>query len=82
MLHLGIYTLANKPFYIIGLIIYAGHHFGGLLDSAAANMIVEQKIDSALAGPEGIYKLFSLLFPSPSSSLSLSLNLVLSSSAI
>ena len=31
----------------------SGHHFGGLLDTAAANTIVEKKIDSVLAGPEG-----------------------------
>jgi hypothetical protein len=34
--------------------LHLGPHFGGLLDSPAANTIVEQKIDSALAGPEGL----------------------------
>lgn len=42
---------------------FTGQHFGGLLDSAAANVIVERKIESALAGPEG--KLSKRLFLSP-----------------
>ena len=29
-------------------------HFGGLLNSAVANDLVEKKIDTALAGPEGL----------------------------
>lgn len=29
-------------------------HFGGLLNSTVANDLVEKKIDTALAGPEGL----------------------------
>ena len=45
-----------------------GQHFGGLLDSAAANAIVEQKIESALKGPEGTppSSLLPQLYLSPS----------------
>ena len=53
-----IYTLSFtvsiwRLYAVITLAMCTGQHFGGLLDSAAANAIVEQKIESALKGPEG-----------------------------
>lgn len=57
MLHLGRLT---KPGYICNTKTYHNtmfyileHHFGSLLNSEAANRIIERKINLALARPEG-----------------------------
>ena len=55
MLHLG---RLSKPRYscitkILNLFCHLEHHFGSLLNSEAANRIIERKINLALARPEG-----------------------------
>ena len=73
MLHLGELPFCSTIYYSNSVwCLVLGPHFGGLLDSPAANTIVEKKIDSALAGPEGrvtyiytscLLPLFSSFFP-------------------
>ena len=50
--HICLFTSFVVVVYML-FYVAPGHHFGGLLDSTAANAVVEQKIDAALAGPEG-----------------------------
>ena len=55
MLHLG---RLSKPEYTSNITFYPlEHHFGSLLNSEAANRIIERKINLALARPEGMVEI-------------------------